>query len=146
MATINSYITFNGNCEEAFNLYRSVFGGEFATISKFRDMPDDPKYPVSEEDKDKIMHVSLPISQENVLMGSDTGAEWGKQYKQGNNFSISINANSREEADTFFKALSQDGEVVMPMSDTFWESYFGMLTDRFGIQWMVSYDDPSRVK
>ncbi|AVI51117.1 VOC family protein [Pukyongia salina] len=146
MATINSYITFNGNCEEAFNLYRSVFGGEFATISKFRDMPDDPKYPVSEEDKDKIMHVSLPISQETVLMGSDTGAEWGKQFKQGNNFSISINANSREEADTFFKALSQDGEVVMPMSDTFWESYFGMLTDRFGIQWMVSYDDPSRVK
>lgn len=146
MATINTYLTFNGNCEEAFNLYRSVFGGEFATISKFRDMPDDPKYPVSEEDKDKIMHVSLPISQETVQMGSDTGAEWGKQFKQGNNFSISINTNSREEADNFFKALSQDGEVVMPMSDTFWESYFGMLTDRFGIQWMVSYDDPSRVK
>jgi len=146
MATINTYLTFNGNCEEAFNLYRSVFGGEFATISKFRDMPDDPKYPVSEEDKDKIMHVSLPISQETVLMGSDTGAEWGKKFKEGNNFSISINTNSREEADNFFKALSQDGEVVMPMSDTFWESYFGMLTDRFGIQWMVSYDDPSRVK
>ena len=146
MATINTYLTFNGNCEEAFNHYKAIFGGDFSSISKFSDMPEDPKYPVSQEDKDKIMHVSLPISEETVLMGSDTGAEWGKQFKQGNNFSISINANSREEADNFFKELSQNGEVIMPMSDTFWESYFGMLKDRFGIQWMVSYDNPSRVK
>lgn len=146
MTTINTYLTFNGNCEEAFNFYRSVFGGEFASVSKFSDMPEDPKYPVSEEDSDKIMHVSLPISEETVLMGSDTGSEWGKNFNQGNNFSISINAGTRAEADRFFDELSKNGKVLMPMSDTFWESYFGMLTDQFGIQWMVSFHDPSRVK
>lgn len=146
MATINTYLTFNGNCEEAFNFYKSVFGGEFAHIGKFKEMPDDPKFPVADADKEKIMHVSLPISKESVLMGSDTGGAWSEGYNQGNNFSISINAESKEEADRLFKELSQNGKVILPMNKTFWNSYFGMFTDQFGIQWMVSFDDSNRNK
>lgn len=146
MATINTYLTFNGNCEEAFNFYKSVFGGEFAHLGKFKEMPDDPKFPVADADKEKIMHVSLPISKETVLMGSDTGGAWTENYNQGNNFSISINAESKEEADRIFNELSQHGKVIMPMNKTFWGSYFGMFTDQFGIQWMVSFDDSNRNK
>lgn len=146
MTTINIYLTFDGNCEEAFNFYKSVFGGEFASISKFKEMPPDPKYPVAEADMEKIMHVSFPISKETVLMGSDTGGEWGSKFKAGNNFSISVGTDNKSEADRLYKGLSEGGETVMPMADTFWESYFGMLKDKFGISWMVSYDDPNRTK
>jgi PhnB protein len=146
MATVNIYLTFDGNCEKAFLFYKSVFGGNFDRMSKFKDMPEDPKYPVSAEDKNRTMHVSLPISKETILMGSDTGGEWSKNFKMGNNFSISINTDSKAEADKFFTALSKNGKVTMPMAMTFWESYFGMLTDQFGIQWMVSFDDPNRKK
>jgi len=141
MTTINTYLAFNGNCEEAFLFYKSVFGGEYSHIAKFDEMPEDPKCPISEEDKDKVMHVSLPISKETVLMGSDTGGEWSDGFKQGNNFSISIAAKSKDDADRFFNKLSQGGQVVMPMDKTFWGSYFGMFTDKFGIQWMVSFDE-----
>ena len=146
MTTINAYLTFKGNCEEAFLFYKSAFGGEFLTISKFKDMPPDPKYPISEADKEKLMHVSLPISKETVLMGSDTGGEWSAGFKQGNNFSISINAKSKEEADRLFNELSQGGKIAMPMNKTFWDSYFGMFTDKFGVQWMVSFDEVNRNK
>jgi PhnB protein len=147
MATVNVYLIFNGNCEEAFNYYKSVFGGEFPYIGRFGEMPpDEDGKKASEEDANKIMHVSLPISKETMLMGSDTGGEWASSYKAGNNFSISVSADSRAEADKFFEALSAGGQVTMPMADTFWGSYFGMLTDKFGINWMVGYDDPSRVK
>ncbi len=146
MTKINIYLNFNGNCEEAFNFYKSVFGGEFAHIGKFKDMPEDPGYPISEADKEKVMHVSFPISKESVLMGSDTGGEWAASYKQGNNFSISINTDSKEEADRLFEDLSKDGKVIMPMNKTFWESYFGMFTDKFGVNWMVSFDDANRKK
>ena len=146
MTTINTYLNFNGNCEEAFNFYKSVFGGEFAHIGKFKDMPEDPRYPVSEADKEKVMHISFPISKESVLMGSDTGGEWAASYKQGNNFSISINTDSKEEADRLFEGLSKNGKVIMPMNKTFWESYFGMFTDKFGVNWMVSFDDVNRKK
>lgn len=138
MTTVNTYLTFNGNCEQAFNFYKSVFGGEFDHIGKFKDMPEDPKYPMSEKDKEKIMHISFPISKETSLMGSDTGGEWASNFKQGNNFSISIDTDSKDEADRLFNELSKGGEVIMPMNKTFWGSYFGMLTDKFGIQWMVS--------
>ena len=104
-------------------------------------MPDNPDCVISEEDKDKIMHVSLPISKETVLMGSDTGGEWAGKFNQGNNFSISISADSNDAADTFFNKLSKDGKVIMPMDKTFWGSYFGMFVDKYGIQWMVSYDE-----
>lgn len=142
MASINTYLTFNGNCEEAFNFYKSVFGGDFAHIGKFKDMPEDPHHKISEADKEKVMHVSFPIGKSSVLMGSDTGGEWTPNFKQGNNFSVSINADSKVDADRLFNALSAGGQVIMPMGDTFWESYFGMFTDKFGINWMVSYDAP----
>lgn len=139
MATVNIYLTFNGNCEEAFNFYKSVFGGDFLFIGRFKDMPADSGKPVSAEDVDKIMHVSLPISKETMLMGSDTGSEWASNYTRGNNFSISIITDSKDEADRLFGGLSSDGQVTMPLRKTFWEEYFGMLTDKFGINWMVSY-------
>lgn len=146
MATLNTYLTFNGNCEEAFYFYKSVFGGEFTTMSRFKDMPEDPKFPLSKEDMEKVMHVSLPIGRETVLMGSDTGGEWSAHFQQGNNFSLSVDADSQANADRLFNALSQDGKVSMPMNETFWDSYFGMLTDQFGIQWMVSFSEPNRQK
>lgn len=144
MTTINTYLTFNGNCEEAFNFYKSVFGGDFVHIGRFKDMPEDPKCPISEDDKNKIMHVSFPISKETILMGSDTGGEWAAGYKHGNNFSLSINTDSKNEADRLFNELSKGGHVIMPMKKTFWESYFGMFTDKFGINWMVSFDEINR--
>tara|TARA_R110002050_G_scaffold252628_1_gene390847 strand:+ start:4424 stop:4858 length:435 start_codon:yes stop_codon:yes gene_type:complete len=140
MASINTYLTFNGQCEEAFLFYASVFGTKIAHISKFSEMPSDPRYPMNEADLNRVMHVTLPISEHTVLMGSDTGGEWSSAYKMGNNFSISINADSKEEADRLFNQLATGGKVIMPMETTFWNSYFGMMTDPFGIQWMVSFD------
>jgi len=139
MTTVNIYLTFNGNCEEAFTYYKSVFGGDFEMMSRFSEMPPMDNCPeVSPEDANKIMHVTLPIGGNSVLMGSDTGGEWALQYKEGNNFSVSVNADSQESANTFFAKLSDDGKVIMPMDKTFWGSYFGMCTDKFGINWMVS--------
>lgn len=145
MTTVNTYLTFNRNCEEAFNFYKSVFGGEFSNISKFKDMPDLPEYPVAEAYKEKIMHVSLPIGN-TVLMGSDTSGEWAAKFKQGNNFSVSVNTDSKEEANRIFNELSKGGEIMMPMETKFWDAYFGMLTDKFGIQWMVSFDTAANKK
>lgn len=140
MTTVNVYLNFNGNCEEAFNFYKSVFGGEFAYIGRFKDMPPQEGMPALSKDmEDKIMHVSLPISKETMLMGSDTGGEWAPQYVQGNNFSISITADNKEDADRFFNELSKGGNVTMPMDNTFWGDYFGMFADKFGVNWMVSY-------
>ena len=140
MPTINIYLNFDGNCEDAFNFYQSVFGGELDSLSRFSEMPPDPQYPVADADKNKIMHVSLPISQETVLMGSDTAGGFGPELVAGNNFSISVYAKDKEEADGYFGKLSDGGAVAMPIADTFWGSYFGMCTDKFGIQWMVSCD------
>lgn len=142
MATVNIYLTFNGNCEDAFNFYRSVFGGEFPYMGRFKDMPPGEGGKLKPGDEEKIMHVSLPISKETMLMGSDTGGEWASGYSQGNNFSISITADSKEEANKLFKGLSTGGTVTMPLSKTFWADSFGMLTDRFGINWMVSFSEP----
>ena len=139
MTTINTYLTFNGNCEEAFNFYKSTFGGEFTHIGRFKDMPENPEFPVAESDKEKIMHISFPIGN-TVLMGSDTGEEWTSNFKQGNNFSVSINTDNKYEADRLFEKLSESGKITMPMNNTFWGSYFGMFTDKFGIQWMISFD------
>lgn len=138
---INPYLTFNGNCEEAFNFYKQVFGGKFSFLGRFKEMPPQEGQPLLlDSDGEKIMHVSLPISEETILMGSDTTPTFGGQAIEGNNFSVSISAPSPEKADTFFNGLSAGGMVTMPMSNTFWGSYFGMLKDKFGIQWMVSFD------
>lgn len=140
MASVNLYLNFNGNCEEAFNFYKSAFGGEFQYIGRFNEMPPSDEYKMSENDANKIMHVSLPIGDGTVLMGSDTGGEWAPSFVQGNNFSISINTGGKDEADKLFNALSDGGKVTMPLSKTFWSEYFGMFTDKFGIAWMVSFD------
>lgn len=139
MATVNTYLTFNGNCEEAFNFYKSVFGGDFAYIGRFGEMPEGDGYSVPEADKNKIMHVGLPIGN-TILMGSDTGGDWAAKLIEGNNFSVSVNTESKEEADRIFNGLTAEGQITMPMEDTFWGAYFGMLTDKFGIQWMVNFD------
>jgi len=138
MTTINPYLTFNGTCEEAFNFYKAVFGKDFDYVGKFKDMPADPKYPISEVDKEKIMHISLPISKETVLMGSDSSEAFGKSTEEGNNFSISINTDSVKEVTRIYNALSVGGMVKMPLNKTFWGAYFGMFTDKFGIHWMVN--------
>jgi len=120
MATVNSYLTFNGNTKEAFNFYKSVFGGEFTYIGKFKDMPADENCPPpSAEEGELIMHVSLPISKETVLMGSDATSFSGK-VTMGTNFSMSINTESKDEADKLFAGLSAGGNVTMPMENTFW--------------------------
>lgn len=137
MAAVNPYLNFNGNCEEVFNFYKSVFGGEFLTIMRFKDMPSEYQPPASEGEK--IMHVALPIGQGTTLMGSDTPAAMGPTTT-GNNFGITIIAESEEEATRLFNGLSAGGQVTMPLEKAFWGDYFGMLTDKFGIQWMVDYD------
>lgn len=140
MAAINPYLTFKGNCEDAFNFYKTVFGGEFTFIGRFGDMPpqeDGKSMPA--EDAHKIMHVSLPIGN-NQLMGSDTGGEWAAHTVIGNNFSVSVGADSKEEADRIFNGLCAGGNVTMPMANTFWGDYFGMCTDKFGINWMMSFN------
>jgi len=140
MTTANVYLNFDGNCEEAFNFYKSVFGGEFPYIARFKEMPSEEGMPpLKKELENRIMHVSLPISKETILMGSDTG-DWGPKHVVGNNFSISLNTDSKEEADRLFEKLSQGGQAIMPMADVFWGSYFGMLSDKFGINWMISMD------
>lgn len=140
--SVNTYLTFPGNCEDAFSFYRTVFGGNFAYLGRFKDMPPaDGQPPMSPEDGNKIMHVSLPISQETMLMGSDSSNEYGHATNIGNNFSISVNAMNQSEADRLYNGLAQDGVSTMPMNKTFWGSYFGMLTDKYGIQWMVSFDE-----
>ena len=141
MAAINPYLTFNGNCEEAFLFYQSVFGGEFPYLGRFKDMPQEGGKPMDPAMAEKIMHVSLPISKETCLMGSDTGGEWASSFKEGTNFSISINAGTKEEADRLFNGLSAGGKVTMPMDQTFWGDYFGMWTDKFGISWMMSWNE-----
>jgi PhnB protein len=137
MATINPYLLFNGNAEEAFNFYRSVFGGEFITLQRFKETPEADNVPSG--DQDKIMHIALPIGQ-NVLMASDALESAGRTVTTGNNFSISVNAESEEEAEKFFNGLSAGGRASMPLEKTFWGAYFGMLTDKFDINWMVSYE------
>lgn len=141
MAFLNSYLNFNGDAEQAFNLYKSVFGGEFSMFSRFGDVPPGTPGMDGSDDPKKILHVALPIGKHCVLMGSDCPASFG-EGTQGNLFNISINADSKEEADRLFNGLSNGGKVFMPMADTFWGSYFGMFSDPFGVQWMVSYEYP----
>lgn len=141
MATINPYLIFNGNCEEAFLFYQSVFGSEFLYIGKFKDMPAGADTPaLSEEDANKIMHITLPIGNGAVLMGSDSNSASG-EVVFGGNVSLSLNTESKTEADKFFNGLSAGGNPFMPMSQTFWGAYFGMFVDKFGIHWMVNFDE-----
>ena len=137
MAILNPYLNFAGNTEEAFNFYKSVFGGDFKFVQRFKDTPEGGKVPANE--KDKIMHVALPVGKGNTLMATDALESMGQKLKPGNNFYLSLEAESKEEADKLFKGLSADGKISQPLADAFWGAYFGMLTDKFGIQWMVNY-------
>lgn len=139
MAAIHTYLNFDGNTEEAFKFYRSVFGGEFETIQKMSDTPMGAQ--LSEDEKRRVMHVALPIGKGSVLMGSDIMPSMGHKLAPGNNCHITIVADSREEADRLFTGLSAGGKVTMPLETAFWGSYFGMFNDKFGVQWMVSFDE-----
>ncbi len=141
MASVNPYLNFNGNCEEAFTLYKKVFGTEFQFAGKFKDMPPlEGQPPIAEADGEKIMHISLPISKETMLLGSDCLESFGGKAIFGSNFTVSVNTDSQEEADKIFSGLAEGGKITMPMNQTFWGSYFGMLVDRFDIPWMVSFE------
>lgn len=138
MAIINPYVNFNGNAEEAFYFYKSVFGGEFAQIMRFKDMANED-FPIDETEADKIMHIALPIGQ-NILMGNDVPASMGKVNERENRSKIAVGAASRVEADHLFNGLSAGGTIEVPISDSPWGSYFGMFRDKYGIEWMVDYD------
>ncbi len=139
---INPYLTFAGNCEEVFHFYQSVFGGKFNVVMRFGEMPPmEGQPPVPESEKNRIMHMSLPIGGASVLMGSDSSGAFGHVTNVGNNISLSVNAKSRNEADHLFNGLSGGGMVTMPIGNTFWGSYFGMCVDKYGIQWQISFDE-----
>jgi PhnB protein len=138
LATINPYINFNGNAEEAFNFYRSVFGGKFEKIVRFKDLSISG-FKVAEHEKEKIMHISLPIGK-TVLMANDVPEIMGRVSENENRSKIAIKAESRDEADKLFRGLSAGGKVEMPIGDSPWGSYFGMFRDKYGIEWTVDFD------
>jgi len=139
MATINPYIHFNGNAEEAFTFYKSVFGGEFTTVARFKDLSN-AEHPISEKEAEKIMHIALPIGKTSVLMASDTPEFTGKHNENETRSKISISAESKAEADKIYNGLSEGGQIEMPIDDSPWGAYFGMFRDKYGIEWMVSFD------
>lgn len=138
MPQINPHINFNGNAEEAFNFYKSVFGGEFLKIMRFKDIASD-EFPVPEHEANKIMHIALPIGN-NILMANDVPEILGPTNENENRSKIAVTADSKEQADHFFNGLSAGGQVEMPISDSPWGSYFGMFRDKYGIEWMIDYD------
>lgn len=141
MTKLNSYLNFKGNTEEAFSFYKTVFGGEFVGgLMRFKEVQDLPgKEHMSESDLNKIMHVALKVG-DNMLMGTDALESMGQKLSMGDNISLSLHPDSKEEADRLYKGLSAGGNATMPMMDMFWGDYWGSLTDKFGVQWMVNYD------
>jgi len=140
MTKLNTYLNFAGNTEEAFNFYKSVFGGEFAAVIRFKDMPMEG-VKLSAADANKIMHIGLPVGQE-MLMATDALESMGFKLVQGNNSYIMIGVDSKDEADRIFNALSAGGKVEMAMADQPWGDYYGSFWDKFGIGWMVDYTYP----
>ena len=138
MTTANPYLNFNGNTEEAFNFYKSVFGGEFLAIMRFKDNPACGN--IAETDQNRIMHIALPITKDTVLMATDSLESMGQKLTVGNNFYICLAPDSKGEADRLFNELSAGGKVEMPIQDMFWGAYWGSFADRFGVQWMINYD------
>ena len=138
MALINPHINFNGNAEEAFNFYKSVFGGEFTKVMRFKDLSSS-EFPIPENDANKIMHIELPIGK-NFLMANDVPESMGKTNENENRSKIFIHAESREEADKLFNGLSAGGTIEGHIGDSPWGTYFGMFRDKYGIEWMVNFD------
>lgn len=144
---LNPYLNFDGTCEEAFNLYKKVFGGEFTGqgIMRFGDVPSEGEHQIPEEHKNRVMHVSLPIGSE-ILMGSDTMPGFGSGNLVGQNNYICVSTDNRKEADRLFKELSDGGNIEMPMGDMFWGDYFGSFNDKFGTPWMISFSNSQAQK
>jgi PhnB protein len=139
MAVINPHINFNGNAQEAFTFYKSVFGGEFAKVIRFKDLAG-PEFPVAEKEENKIMHIALAIGERNMLMGNDVPESMGPTNENENRSKIVINAESKDEADRLFKGLSDGGQIEGPIGDSPWGSYFGCFRDKYGIEWIVEFD------
>jgi PhnB protein len=139
MALINPHINFNGNAEEAFTFYKSVFGGEFEKVIRFKELAGSG-FPVAEKEENKIMHIALPIGKTSMLMGNDVPEFMGKTNENENRSKIVISAESKEEADKLFNGLSAGGQIEGPVGDSPWGTYFGMFRDKYGIEWMVEFD------
>jgi PhnB protein len=142
MTKVNTYLNFAGNAEEAFNFYKSVFGGEFTSVIRFRDMPMEG-VEIPKADEGKMMHIALPIGKNFILQASDALESLGQKLMPGNNVIISLQAESKEEADRLFTGLSAGGKVEMPMADQVWGDYYGSFTDKFGVHWMIDYTYPN---
>lgn len=140
---VNPYFNFLGNTEEAFNFYKTVFGGDFTSLVRFKDMPMEGVQ-IPEADQDKLMHIALPIGDDTLLMATDALESLGQTVQPGNNLYISVHPDTKEEADRIFNALSEGAEVEMAMGDQAWGDYFGSLKDKFGIGWMVNYAPPKQ--
>lgn len=140
MTRLNPYLFFNGNCEEAFNFYKTVFRKEFKYLGRYKDVPNTDRQIFKEHDE-KIMHVTLPISDETTLMGSDN-TEANSESVVNNSFALYINTDNRSEADRLFNELSVGGQIKVSMTETFWGSYYGIFKDRFGINWKITFDLP----
>jgi len=138
MAKVHHYLNFDGQAEEAFNFYKSIFGGEFKSFMRYEDMPADEEIP--QEIKRMVLNVVLPISKHFVLMGSDVHQHYGFTINKGNNSFILLAAESADEAQRLYKGLSQDGEIEMPMEETYWAQLYSSFKDRYGICWMINYD------
>ncbi len=139
MKAVNPYLNFNGNTEEAFNFYKSVFGGQFAMIMRFKDTQEASKLSASEQEK--IMHIALPLKNGTILMATDALESMGQKLNAGNNFYICISPESKEEGNKLFDALSAGGKIEIPYQKQFWGAWHGQFTDKFGIQWMVDFDE-----
>jgi PhnB protein len=139
MRAINPWINFNGNAEEAFTFYKSVFGGEFSKIVRFKDLSS-AEFPIAEKEANKIMQIALPIGKHNVLLANDVPEFMGRTNENENRSKIAVSAESREEAAKTFNGLSAGGNIEMPIDDTPWGTYAGMFRDKYGIEWIVEFD------
>ena len=143
MTTLSPWINFNGNAEEAFNFYKSVFGGDFTKIVRLKDLAG-PEFPVAEEDANKIMQIILPLGGSTMLIGNDVPAFMGKVNENENRSKIHVHVHSKEEGERIFSELSAGGQVEVPMSDSPWKTYFGMLRDKYGIEWVVEFNSGNK--
>jgi PhnB protein len=140
MTKLNPYLFFDGNCEEAFIFYRTVFRREFKYLGRYKDVPNTDRH-IFKENDEKIMHVTLPISAETTLMGSDN-TELNAEPGSNNGFALYINTDSKAEAERIFNELSIGGQIKVSMTETFWGSYYGILKDKFGVNWKITFDLP----
>lgn len=143
MAAINTWINFNGNAEEAFTFYKSVFGGEFTKIVRFKDIAS-AEFPVPEKEENKIMHIALPIGNGTVLIANDVPEVMGRVNEKENRSKILVSTESKEEADKLFNGLSAGGEVEGAMGDSPWGSYAGMFRDKYGIEWIIEFSPTAK--